>query len=484
MLNRRTFLRYGGMAAAAFYADAFATQPSYPAFQQIIRRGASRKIAILGAGLAGLVAGYELSKAGHEVTILEAQLRPGGRVHTLREPFSDGMYAEAGAGRIPSTHLITRKYVKDFGLKLEPFWPDKLADVYYLRGERVKVPRGSNPDMAKIPLQLSREERSLENFAALEDKYIGKAMREAGEVAPEEYPPERLKAYDQTTIAEFLRQQGASADVTRFLLQGFEDDSALDFFRDNWSHSFPLSKIIGGNDLLPRAFATKLAANIRYGAQVIRIENSSNAAKVIFKQAGAHQVLSADQIICAIPFSVLRHIELPADFSSAKRAAIQQMNYGAVTRVYLQSRRKFWEDDGCNGYATPDLPMEIWSPTFSQPGRRGIIMSYIYEDLARTVGAMTPQGRIDDFLELTEKIFPGMRENFEGGTSYSWEQDPFQRGAFSLFKRGELLRFLPAAKQPEGRIHFAGEHTSPWPGWMQGALHSGLRAAQEVNGAT
>src|SRR5205807_3783701 len=192
-VTRRQFLRRSAVAAAGV------TLAQSNAFATITVRPAAKKILILGAGMAGLVAGYELSQAGHDVTILETRLRPGGRVHTLREPFSDGMYAEAGAGRIPSTHLITRKYVEDFGLKLEPFWPDKLADVYYLRGERVKVPRGSNPDMAKIPLQLSREERSLENFAALEDKYIGKAMREVGVVAPEEYPPERLKAYDQTT---------------------------------------------------------------------------------------------------------------------------------------------------------------------------------------------------------------------------------------------------------------------------------------------
>ncbi len=81
---------------------------------------------ILGAGMAGLVAGYELSKLGHDVTILEARTRPGGRVHTLREPFSDGLYAEAGAARIPDNHELTLKYVKEFGLPLEPFYPSRL----------------------------------------------------------------------------------------------------------------------------------------------------------------------------------------------------------------------------------------------------------------------------------------------------------------------------------------------------------------------
>src|SRR5205823_8285024 len=124
------------LSAAALYAaplERFASDS-----KTTERRGARKRVLILGAGLAGVAAGYELSRAGHDVTILEAQLRPGGRVHTLREPFSDGMHAEAGAGRIPSTHAITLRYVKEFGLTLDPFWPSKLADVYYFKGKRIK----------------------------------------------------------------------------------------------------------------------------------------------------------------------------------------------------------------------------------------------------------------------------------------------------------------------------------------------------------
>lgn len=480
MLNRREFLKTSAMAAASFYAAPLTLRAAELDLPRVIRRGAPKNIAILGAGLAGLVAGYELNRAGHHVTIFEAQLHPGGRVRTLREPFSDGLYAEAGAGRIPTTHLITRKYVSEFGLKLEPFWPTKLADIYYLNGRRIKVQRGTEPDFTKIPLKLLPAERALGSFDAIEKKYIGKPVQEAGSEPAAEWPPERLKAYNDITIAEYMQQQGASPDAIRFLVQGFEDDSALDFCRDNWSHSFPLDKITGGNDQLPHSFAARLAPQIHYGAQVVAITTDAESATITLGHAGTNQTFPADHVICALPFSVLRNIELPSSLSENKRAVIQQMEYGAVTRVYLQSRRRYWEGDGLNGYATPDLPMEIWSPTFTQPGTRGIVMSYIYEDMARKVAAMSPQARIEDLLQLTEKIFPGMRENFEGGTSYSWDQDPFQRGAYALFKKGDLLKFEPEARRAEGRLHFAGEHTSPWSGWMQGALYSGLRAANEV----
>src|SRR5512134_2655346 len=118
-----------------------------------------KPIVVLGAGLAGLCAARLLVEAGHQVVVLEAQRRPGGRVLTLREPFSDGLYAEAGAGRIPDTHAITRHWVKMFGLSLDEFYPTTLADIEFQRGKRIRIPRGSNLNMAQVPLNLTPEER-------------------------------------------------------------------------------------------------------------------------------------------------------------------------------------------------------------------------------------------------------------------------------------------------------------------------------------
>src|SRR5215470_12587613 len=123
-INRREFLRLAGVAASSFCLSRNLSW-GFPA-QVSPRRGNSKRVVILGAGLAGLAAGWELKNSGHEVTILEAQLHPGGRVHTIREGLSDDFYAEAGAGRIPDTHTITREWVKYFGLELEPFFPADL----------------------------------------------------------------------------------------------------------------------------------------------------------------------------------------------------------------------------------------------------------------------------------------------------------------------------------------------------------------------
>jgi monoamine oxidase len=136
------------------------------------RQGKAKRVAILGAGLAGLAAGWDLKSAGHEVTILEAQLRPGGRVHTIREGLSDDLYAEAGAGRIPNTHHITRNWVAHFGLELEPFFPKELSDVALLKGKRVKMPVGKPVNMSQVPLDLTPDERriGLSNF---DEHYYG-----------------------------------------------------------------------------------------------------------------------------------------------------------------------------------------------------------------------------------------------------------------------------------------------------------------------
>src|SRR5262249_9129235 len=114
--SRRSFLK---ITAAAAAGAVFSSGTAW-AFADLERAKTPRKIIVLGAGMSGLVAAFELKKAGHSVTVLEATLRPGGRVYTLREPFADGLYAEAGAGRIPVFHNLTRQYIKQFGLTLAP----------------------------------------------------------------------------------------------------------------------------------------------------------------------------------------------------------------------------------------------------------------------------------------------------------------------------------------------------------------------------
>src|SRR3989440_603186 len=256
-INRRTFLKQSTIALAGV---------SLAGSRIVTATVAPQKILIIGAGMAGLSAGYELSQAGHDVIILEARTRPGGRVQTLREPFSDGLYAEAGAARIPDNHDLTLKYVKLFALPLEPMYPSQLSA---LRVDRT-----------------SKQEVSIDGFTDGLARFFGSEFR----------------------------------GPTRF------------------------TKIKGGNDNLPEAFARRLGDKIRYGSPVVKIDQDEKFARVVFMDKGARQTISADRILCAVPFSLLRNIEMPANFPESRRDIIKNLHYDSVSRVYLQAKRRSWED--------------------------------------------------------------------------------------------------------------------------------------------
>ena len=145
-INRRQFLKRAGVVTGGLH---FAFRSRWAMPQAAVPRNSSgKRVVILGAGLAGLSAGWELKEVGYEIVIVEAQLHPGGRVHTIREGLSDDLYSEAGAGRIPNTHAITLQWVNHFGLELEPFFPKELSEIALLKGKRVKIPVGKPVDMS------------------------------------------------------------------------------------------------------------------------------------------------------------------------------------------------------------------------------------------------------------------------------------------------------------------------------------------------
>ena len=430
-LTRREFMSIAGLTAGSFALR--------PVLAQSLRvnsdgRGQARRVIILGAGIAGLAAGLKLREMGYQVTLLEARNRPGGRVHTLREPFADGLHAEAGAARIPSTHSLTLEYVRRYKLELDPFFPKSGAQVFLWRGKRLVVPPGGEPDLAQLSVNFTPAERAV-GFGGLTKLYFEKVRNEVGALPQTEWPFPTMSRYKDITFAGFLRKQGASSDAIEYLSLGFEDDSLLDFAHDGVSHAVPeLWKIRGGNDLLPRAMAAELSGQIRYGAAVRQIATSDAGVRVSYTSAGTQQQETADRVICTIPFTVLRDIEVTPGWSKAKAGAINKLNMGAVERVFD----------------------------------------------AREYSGLEPQAQIDRTLELFETVHPGVRREFETATTWSWISDPYSRGAYLLVKPDQFA-LLPHVATPEARVHFAGEHTSPWPGWIQGALHSGLRAASEIH---
>src|SRR5205085_2920655 len=176
-------------------------------------RGEAKSVVIIGAGLAGLAAGYELNLAGHEVTILEARNRPGGRVLTIREPFADGLYAEAGALFIPNHHAYTMKYVRKFELPLVTVMSRGSAEMYYIHGKRYIVKEGVGFEW---DLDLKPEEQAI-GPNGMWRKYVGPIARQITNPESYRWPPKELEKYDQMSMAECLKSQGASPDAIALL---------------------------------------------------------------------------------------------------------------------------------------------------------------------------------------------------------------------------------------------------------------------------
>ena len=200
----------------------------------------------------------------------------------------------------------------------------------------------------------------------------------------------------------------------------------------------------------------------------------------VYLRAGTPARITGDYMVCAIPLPVMRRVEVWPALSPQKRAAVDRIDYLPSARVFLQSRSRFWLARGESGWATTDDPMDVWDYTRDQPGHRGILGAYTIGRMALQITYQDPADRGQFVLEKMERVHPGIRDHYEGSASYSWVTDPWCLGAAAEFKAGQLSELYRSLRMPEGRIHFAGEHTSPWNAWMNGGLESGNRVAAEV----
>ncbi|MEO1019497.1 MAG: FAD-dependent oxidoreductase, partial [Pseudomonadota bacterium] len=239
-------------------------------------------------------------------------------------------------------------------------------------------------------------------------------------------------------------------------------------------------RIVGGNDLLPHAMAAQLGQQIRYGAAVKEVTQSATGVQVRTANSSGEQIMTGDRVIVTVPIPVLRHIRFGPEISSEKRRAIDSVRYAVVTRVFAQVGRRFWESDGVSGFAVTDHPIEIFDATYGQDADRGVLLAYLHEDTARRVAEKGPVHGAADTVKLMRDVFPALDDELQGTALFSWQDAQWAKGAVALWQPGDFHNTYPHLATPERRIHFAGEHTSPWHSWIQGAIHSGLRAALEV----
>ena len=483
-LNRRDFLKLN--AAGAFTSLAFPTfSPGSIKESQRGQKLLRGKIVIIGAGLAGLSAAYELDLLGYETIVLEAQMRAGGRVQTLREAFSDNLYAEAGAMAIADIDELTLDYIKKFDLPLQKTNPTGAPRRFFVRGQWLTDPKNT-------PYALNADEKRL-GLAELYLHYASNGIKQIGDVESKLWLPADYKEIDRLTVAEFLRKQGASPEAIEFLRltelglygDGVDRSSALGVLvgEAHYLNADKFYAIEGGNDLLPGAFARRLADKIYYGARVTNVTQSDRGLKITGNRNGNPFVFEADAAVCAVPLSVLGKIEFAPTLSAAKRRAANELKYASVSRVYLQSHTRVWQKYHPTARTTTDNPRVVFEDhTDTQTAsKRGIVESHTFGAEARQIAALPEKDRLNQSLKHLEKLFPGYSKEFEGGASKCWDQDEFSLGAYIDYRAGQMTEHFAHLAAPENRIHFAGEHTSKMFASMEGALESGRRVADEIH---
>jgi monoamine oxidase len=493
---RREFLRrltaLSGAAAANAALPALAAAPNASALHVIV----------VGAGLAGLVAAYELERRGHRVTILEADPRHiGGRARTLR--FEGGLHGEAGAMRIPTRHELTRQYIAEFHLPLRPFVYSNPKAYYFVRGKRCRV-----EDVKSLyGLFGLRDDERKETPDYFWDASVGKALRSLSEeekldLSVDEPATNRVRAYDQQSLQQLFEAAGLSDEAIEFLATTSASETLLtssatetlrEELKEVWTQGF--DELVDGTDTLASAFVKRLNAKPKLGCAVVRLaqDAAKRRAAAIYRERGVERRVEGDFVLCTLPCPVLTRIDFEPGLSGPKARAIRQLNYDSSTKVLAIARRRFWEtDDGIFGGGTfTDLPIATaYYPSDNalsknprvSAGPGVLLASYSWGQAARRLGSLPHPERAAAVLGSLARVHPQLRDPtlVRHTASWSWDNHPLSGGAFAWFMPGQHSALHRHIVAPEGRIYFAGEHASLTHTWMQGALESGLRAVREM----
>ncbi|WLD94553.1 flavin monoamine oxidase family protein [Alkalihalobacillus sp. AL-G] len=459
-----------------------------------------KKVVILGAGMSGLVAGALLKTAGHHVTILEGNTRLGGRVYTIRKPFSAGNHLDAGAMRIPSKHKLTFSLINQFKLPVRPFINSTKFDLIYVNG--VKTRRyiyEKNPDILQFPLP--PDERGKTAFELLKEAV--QPFLDLYEKATDEEKEELKKQFDKYSFGMFLRYNPIGRSLSPVAInmisvmlgiEGFPELSFIDILTDVvatlFEEDLAFYEIIGGNDRLPWSFLPYLQDNIQFGKRVVQINKFEDELTVtaIDQVTGGSHRYTADRIITSIPFPVFQFVDVkPYDtFSYKKWNAIRSLTLVPSVKIGIEFTDRFWfQEHLYGGNFTTDQPTQTAyypSTGIGQPGPGSILAAYTWGDNADLWSSQPKHIQLQEALKFLAIVHgPKVYEKYRSGTAYSWVLNQFAGGCFTLFKPDQYSDLFDVIRKPESQIHFAGEHTSSFHGWIEGAVESGIRVAYEVN---
>ncbi|MBV8753566.1 MAG: FAD-dependent oxidoreductase [Pseudonocardiales bacterium] len=484
-----------------------------------VRSERAPHVIIVGAGLAGLCAAYELQGHGCTYTILEAETQHvGGRVRTAR--FSDGSYGELGAMRIPEQHALARKYVKDeFNLPTRAFVTSSEAAFYLGRGRRVRIGRvkrqvaAGQPDSLRQAYRLNACEAQ-RSPAELWDRAVLSHIRalaadERCELRDSNvFKTRRLIELDRFSLRRLIELSGLSNEAIEYLLaisglRTLQHSAVTELLREElcgiWSNP-GFYEIVGGMELLPKAFLHRLRSKPRMGCEVIDFQQDQHPNRVaaIYRhrtRPHKHEREEADFLICTIPLPVLARLEAHRRFSPEKQVAMRDLRYESATKLLIPTTTRFWEkNEGIFGGAsyTDLMPGSVYYPSDNvgrdearMAGPGILAVSDCWGQEARWLGHMRAAERGALMIETlgktlhAELLQPGTVRHDEVRSWY-WDGHPWASGAFAFYMPGQFATLHHHVTAPEGRIYLAGEHCSRMHSWMEGALASAHDAVASI----
>jgi monoamine oxidase len=239
-------------------------------------------------------------------------------------------------------------------------------------------------------------------------------------------------------------------------------------------------RVIDGNDQIPRRIA-QLLPDVRMSVPVTSIRVLPHEVAVTYKQADSYQTVSSAFAILAVPLTTARLIEFNPPLPLPHHRMVHELTYGAVTKVLIEYRKRFWDEAGWNGRLATDAPIVYtWHATSHVESEHGIITAYTGGAPAAGLSALSDEERINCAVSEIDKIFPGSSDLIEHTATVAWPNEPYTRGSYAAFSPGQVTAHWPTLFQPAGRLFFAGEHATPIQGFMEGAVESGQRAAAKI----
>jgi monoamine oxidase len=514
--SRRNLISMVGLAAgsgAAYQAMSSLGLAAESPYKGPVRldgapKGAS--VLVLGAGLAGMTAAFELRQAGYKVQLLEYNSRPGGRNWTLRGGdrytelggetqlcgFDKGLYLNPGPWRIPYHHHAMLDYCKRFGVALEPF--TQLNHNAYLHStqgfdgkpQRIREVKTDFQGHIADLLAKSTRQGALDAAVTKDDqgillealRYWGALDKDYAYVSGEvsgEYRGYKKPAGGGLGAAPIPGEPLALSDILRSGLWEGLANFFIYYFQTT------LFQPAGGMDMVGKAFAAQLGGLIHYNAKVTRIQQNDKQVTVTYEDGGAVRQATADWCVCTIPLPVLSQI--PMDVGPKMSAAIDAVPYASSIKIGLQFKRRFWEDDEAiyGGISYTDLPIQqIAYPNFgfNASGKGVLLGAYIWNTPnAYEFTALTPAERVRRAVEFGAKIHPQYATEFENGVAVAWHRSPFTLGCAGEWSEEARARHYDNLCAIDGRIVLAGEHVSYLPAWQEGAILSALDAITRLH---